>query len=242
MHLPAVVIRSSTEVDQCRQSRDAERHVDDAQTPWTTEGVGDDDADVDAGALADALADATGARVRVIGQKSDDVGLTHIRLVDPGVCAYKAVPRLGYQHPMRAKYPHAFVEDHLDQARIRRCHQLLGDALRLVTSLDGRQRPKLALRLGHHLLGDHENIGRFERRPRADQVAEVVARMDLGEALHREELDAIHTARRKRARSAGSSRSRAIASEMWISKRTPLLVASRRKAASESAPKCSPIA
>src|SRR5712691_5466083 len=124
MHLPAVVIRSSTEVDQCRQSRDAERHVDDAQTPWTPEGVGDDDADVDVGALADALANAKGARVRVIGQKSDDVGLTHIRLVDPGVCAYKAVPRLGYQHPMRAKYPHAFVEDHLDQARIRRCHQL----------------------------------------------------------------------------------------------------------------------
>src|SRR6266851_1291914 len=101
--------------------------------------------------------------------------------------------------------------------------------------------PDLALGLRHHLLRDHQHVGCFELSPRADELAEIVSGMDLRQALDRKKLDAIHTARR-RARSAGSSRSRAIAGEMWISNRTPKACASRRKAASESAPKCSPIA
>src|SRR5712691_7107867 len=101
--------------------------------------------------------------------------------------------------------------------------------------------PDLSLRFRHHLLRDHQHIGWFELRPRADELAEIVAGIDL-RSLDRRKLDAIHTARRRRARSAGSSRSRAIAGEMWISNRTPKPRASRRKAASESTPKCSPIA
>src|SRR5260370_6181368 len=102
--------------------------------------------------------------------------------------------------------------------------------------------PDLSLRFRHHLLRDHQHVGWFELSPRADELTEVVAGMDLRKALDRKKLDAIPTARRTRARSAGSSRSRAIAGEMWIPNRTPKLFASRRKAASESAPKCSPIA
>src|SRR5260370_24246930 len=101
--------------------------------------------------------------------------------------------------------------------------------------------PDLSLRFRHHLLRDHQHIGWFELRPRADELAEIVAGIDLRKALDRKKLDAIHTARRRRARSAGSSRSRAIAGEMWISNRTPKPPASRRKAASAAARKCRPV-
>src|SRR5258706_14053513 len=102
--------------------------------------------------------------------------------------------------------------------------------------------PDLSLGFRHHLLRDDQHIGWFELGPRADELAEIVAGLDLRKAIHRKKLEAIHTARRSRARSAGSSRSRAIAGEMCTSNRTPRPSASRRKAASESAPKCSPIA
>src|SRR5258708_15221659 len=102
--------------------------------------------------------------------------------------------------------------------------------------------PDLSLRFRHHLLRDHQHIGWFELRLRADELAEIVAGIDLRKALDRKKLDAIHTARRRRARSAGSSRSRAIAGEMWISNRTPQPPAARRSAARESAAKCSPLA
>src|SRR5260370_8842212 len=101
--------------------------------------------------------------------------------------------------------------------------------------------PDLSLRFRHHLLRDRKHVGWFELRARADELAEIVAGIDLRKALDRKKLDAIHTARRRRARSAGSSRSRAIAGEMWISNRTPKPSASRRKAPTEPAPKCSPI-
>src|SRR5260370_6485061 len=100
--------------------------------------------------------------------------------------------------------------------------------------------PDLSLRFRPHLLRDHQHVGWFELRPGADELAEIVAGMDLRKALDRKKLDAIHTARRTRARSAGSSRSRAIAGEMWISNRTPKLFASRRQAASEAAPERRP--
>src|SRR6266446_4468789 len=70
--------------------------------------------------------------------------------------------------------------------------------------------PDLSLRFRHHLLCDHQHIGWFELRSRADELAEIVAGIDLRKALDRKKLDAIRAA--------------------------------RRKAASESAPKCSPIA
>src|SRR5260370_11991493 len=100
--------------------------------------------------------------------------------------------------------------------------------------------PDLSLRFRHHLLRDHQHVGWFELSPRADELAEVVAGMDLRKALDRKKLDAIHTARRTRARSAGSSRSRAIAGEMWISNRTPNLLASPPQAPRASAPTYNP--
>src|SRR5260370_21195302 len=96
--------------------------------------------------------------------------------------------------------------------------------------------PDLSLRFRHHLLRDYQHVGWFELSPRADELAEIVAGMDLRKALDRKKLDAVHTARRTRARSAGSSRSRAIAGEMWISNRTPNPCPPRRKAAPVSAP------
>jgi hypothetical protein len=48
---------------------------------------------------------------------------------------------------------------------------------------------------------------------RGDQLRKIVARMDLGQALDREDLQTPHTARRSRARSIGSSRSSANAAD-----------------------------
>src|SRR5260370_1348127 len=89
--------------------------------------------------------------------------------------------------------------------------------------------PDLSLRFRHHLLRDHQHVGWFELSPRADELAEVVAGMDLRKALDRKKLDAIHTARRTRARSAGSPRSRATPGATWTPHRTPQPFAPARR-------------
>src|ERR1700687_3015000 len=168
---------------------------------------------MDSGPVLDAFPNAPRARVWIIGQQRHDVGLTNVRLVDTRVGAHKAMARLGDQHTLRSNYADALVEDDLDQARVGQIDELRGDALGLVTGFDCGEVPQLALRLRDHLLGDDEHVRRFELGLRADQVAEVIAGMDLGKALHATELEAVNTARRSRARSAGSSRSSAIAGD-----------------------------
>ncbi len=98
MHFPSGVVRRSAQVDQRGEPRNTQRHVDDAQAPRPPEGIRDDDANLDARSPANALANGASAGVRVIRQKRDDIRLAHIRLVDPGVGAHEAVPRLGDQN------------------------------------------------------------------------------------------------------------------------------------------------
>src|SRR5260370_18251104 len=96
--------------------------------------------------------------------------------------------------------------------------------------------PDLSLRFRHHLLCDHQHIGWFELRPRADELAEIVAGIDLRKALDRKKLDAIPTARRGPASSPGSSGATATPGAMRISHRTPKPPPPRPKAPPRSAP------
>ena len=70
-----------------------------------------------------------------------------------------------------------------------------------------------ALGLGHHLLGHDEDVARLELRVCAQQLSQVVARPHLRQALDADQLEGFHTARLRRARSEGSSRSSANGSE-----------------------------
>src|SRR5437870_9647019 len=103
--------------------------------------------------------------------------------------------------------------------------------------MDARKVDKPALRLGDDLLRDHEHIARRKRGVRRDQLTDIVSRPHLRQPFDPNQLDALHTARRIRSRSAGSSMSSAIASERKSTNFTPRFCASARNWASDSSPK-----
>ena len=71
-----------------------------------------------------------------------------------------------------------------------------------------------ALRLGNDLLRDDHHVAGQQLDPGSDQLGEVIACIYLRDAFDSDQVKSLHTARRGYARSAGSSRSRAMASDV----------------------------
>src|SRR4029077_3400484 len=197
--------------------------------------------DFHAGQLAQPRAQALRARVRVERKQSEPVVAADVGVIDAGVRGDVDVPRLGDERALLAQHAHALVEHDLDHARVRPRDEVRRDAHRLRAGGHGAHVDEPALGLRHHLLGDDDNVSRLELRVLGDQRGQVVAGAHLGQPLDGDQLDLIHTARLRRARSEGSSRSSAIASELCTTKLTPRLWASSRNFTRDSSPKCMPI-
>ena len=118
------------------------------------------------------------------------------------------MPGLDDQDPVRANDPDALVEDGLDQPRV--AVHAAGQLHRLLARRHRLEVAKTAFGLGHDLLRDDQDVAVAQFRVLCDKPAEVVARLDLGQALDRDDLERFHTASIA-ARSSGSSRSRASA-------------------------------
>src|SRR5581483_9964740 len=187
------------------------------------------------------VADACGAGVDVLRQDGERVLAGNVRVVDTCVRGNEALSRLRDEDALGSKNANALVQHDLHGARIRLGDEPLRDLLRLRARLHVVEPHDAALGLRDDLLRDDDDVAVAQVGARRDQVRKVVARMDLGQALDAEDLDAPHTARRRRARSAGSSRSRAKAGDSCRMNGTPRAFASRRNSASESPPKCRPM-
>jgi len=134
-------------------------------------------------------------------------------VVDSGVRGDITVSSLRDQDAFRAKHAHALVEHHLDHSGIRLRDQPARDLHRLRAGGHVVEVDNPALRLRHHLLRHHQHVTGFESRAGRNQFGQVVSRLHLGQPFDAEQLESLHTARLKRSRSEGSSRSNAIASE-----------------------------
>ena len=134
-------------------------------------------------------------------------------MVHSSVGAYITLSGFGDEHAFRPQHAHALVEHDLDHARIRVRDQAACDPHRVFAGDDSGKIDEPALGLGHHLLGHDEDVARLELRVCAQQLSQVVARPHLRQALDADQLEGFHTARLRRARSEGSSRSSANGSE-----------------------------
>src|SRR5207247_6442829 len=165
-----------------------------------------------------------------------------IGVIEARVGADVPMTRLGDQHAFCPQHADALVEDNLDHARVGTGNQPRRDAHRLVAGRDGREVDQPALSFGHRLLRDHEHVAGVESCPGADQRSQIVPGPHLRQPVDADQLEMPHTAGLMRARSAGSSRSSASASDWKTTNLTPCCSASARNWASDSSPKWSPIA
>ena len=98
---------------------DTERDVRRSAPPGAAERVRDDHADIDAGQLANAVAQALGRSVRIDRKQDERVRPLGIRGVDTGGRADESVLRLrDHERRARADDLSALAQDHLDSARI----------------------------------------------------------------------------------------------------------------------------
>src|SRR5574340_787261 len=93
VELVAGRVAHAPEVAKRLDPRDAEGDVRRALAEGAAEGVAHDHADVRAGQLAQAVAQAPGGRVRVDGEQHHGVGALRIREVDSGRCADEQIGR-----------------------------------------------------------------------------------------------------------------------------------------------------
>ena len=172
LELATGVIRRAAQIHRRGHPRDADRHVDEALAPGTTERVGDHDAESPKPQpLREGLAEAPRRTIGVLGkQRQQPVG-------DVG----------GVHATVRTDEPVRRLDD--DQVPATR-----DDALRFGRddriAIRGPGDP--GLRLGHHLLGHHDDValGRGHRRDRVGQEPrEIVSRSDLGQALDTSDAD-----------------------------------------------------
>ena len=173
LHGAAEGVGRAPQVDDRGDAGHADGHVGQALAPRPAERVGHDHAHRHAEAGAHDVADAPGRAVAVEGQQRGLAPLD-VREVDPAVGAHEAVARLGDDEVAAApEDPHRFVLD----------DGLVGER---VVGVD-RHQPALGLR--DDLLGHDEHVAveqRAVRRPGAgggDELAELVARADLADAL-----------------------------------------------------------
>ncbi len=151
-------------------------------------GVADDHGD------AEPFVERAGGCVGVDREQDEHAGAGRVRGVDTGRGADEAVAGLGdHERRSRADDACGLAENHLDVTRI----VAAGMLQRGVGGLDVLERNHAALRLGHGLLGHHEDVSARETagplRSLRKQPGEVVPLLDLGDALQREDLDSGHS-------------------------------------------------
>ena len=143
------------QVDDGGHAGAADGHVGDTAPPRPPEGVGDDDPDVDAERVLQAGPDPPGRAVRVLGQQRRRA-VRHVGQVDAGVGADEAVPGLAdHEVAASAQDPHRL---------------LLAPGPAWPRGRRGR-RDQPALRLGHDLLGDDDDVTRRAARARPGRRA-----------------------------------------------------------------------
>ena len=142
-------------------------HVGHAPPPGPAEGVGHDDAHLDAGPGPQAVADAPGRAVGVERQQGGPAPLD-VGQVDAGVGAHEAVAGLGH---------------HQVAAPAQDAHRLVVDQRLVGERVVGIDRDQPALGLGDDLLGHHHHVaGGQVGAELGDQGGQLVAGPDLGQA------------------------------------------------------------
>lgn len=187
----AVRVGAAAQVVQHTDARRADRHIGQTRPPGAAEGVGDDDADLDAERVAQALADGARGGVRVLGEQQDRAR-GRVGGVDAGGGHDQALPVL---------------DDAQGAAPGHHPHGLRVDRGLPVGGLDDP-----ALRLGDDLRGDQEDVAVGEVGCGGrDQLGQVVARADLGQAGEGPDPEGgVSLAHAVRTSSARASASRAI--------------------------------
>ena len=131
LELVAVGVGGAPKVEDRADARTAEGDVGETATPRPAERVGHDDRDVDAGARPDAVAQAAGRSIGVVG-KEHDPAVLDVRPVDAGVGADEAVLRLAddelaapAQHSHRLALDERLVAERIAmRRRLRACPRL----------------------------------------------------------------------------------------------------------------------
>ncbi len=135
-------VRGAPEVDHRGDARAADGHVDDALAPGPAEGVGDHDRHLAPRDGAQAVADATGRAIRVLGEQGRPPVLD-VGQVDAGIGADEPVACLG---------------DHEVAAAPQDAHGLRLDDAEPVGGVVGIDPHHATLGLGDDLLGDDDHV------------------------------------------------------------------------------------
>ena len=142
LHLAAVGVGRAAQVEDGADARAADGDVGEPAPPGATEGVAHDHGDVDAGLRLEAVADAPGRAIGVLGQQGGVTALD-VGQVDAGVGAHEAVLRLA-DDEVAAAAQHA--------------HRLALDERLVAQRIVGIDGFEHALGLRHDLLGDHHDV------------------------------------------------------------------------------------
>ncbi len=176
-------------VDSC----DADGDVDGAFAPGAAEGVGDDDSNVYAQCFLQASSQVAGGGVGVEGEKDNHVAAGGVGGVDAGVGATEAVSGFGDDDAVvHADDSPAFAEDDFGVAGVFFVEG--GDFY-----CEGRgshvvEVDEAAFGFGDDFLGDDEDVAVFHIKSvgsegMGNQAAEVVARVDFGDALNADDAN-----------------------------------------------------
>ena len=179
------------QVAQHLDARGADRDVGRALPPRAAERVADDHADLTACACAQLVTQLRSRSVRVVRKQDERARLGGVRGVDARRRADE--PVLGLADDERRAHAHdpsRLAEDHLDAAR--RVAVGGGDLARPLGGLDPLQPRDSSLDLRDRLLRDDDDVAVLELRTLDDHRREVVVLVQLGDALEREDRDAVH--------------------------------------------------
>ena len=119
MQLAPAEIPLAAKVEHGEKPTDADRHLDEALAPRTSEGVGDQHGKIERRASAQLLAQARGRRVGVLGQQDHGRRVEAVRFVDSGIGA--DVPLPGFHDQMLLVHAHdapGLAENDFDDARV----------------------------------------------------------------------------------------------------------------------------
>jgi hypothetical protein len=117
-------------------------------------------------------------------------------VIDATVGADVTVTSFGDQHSLGSKDSHALVEDHLHESRVGCSDQMWGQSNGFVARGYLGEISRAALSLGDDFLRNDNNISGHQVGPRADQIRQVITKLDLRQAFNGYELEAPQPVRR----------------------------------------------
>jgi hypothetical protein len=131
--------------------------------PGASKGIGDNHCYIEPKALTQSLPNRPCRRIGVWREYGHYLCALDIRLIDAGIGTNKAVMRFGNKNPT-VHFDNAarLLQHDLDMARI--FPPLPRETFSERRGRDVLEDNEMALCLGHHLLGDHQNISRLQRQ------------------------------------------------------------------------------